>query len=84
MLRLRRGTVVALDSARPGAQELTVEVEGERAPALAYPALTGPIRVGDEVVLNTTAVALGLGTGGFHLVVAVEDAEPLDLGDEGR
>ncbi len=28
----------------------------------------GPVAVGDEVVLNTTAVDLGSGTGGWHVV----------------
>ncbi|TMK68062.1 MAG: DUF3866 family protein, partial [Actinobacteria bacterium] len=69
-IRLRRGTVVSVGASRPGAIELEVEVDGERFPALAYPDLTGPVREGDVVLLNTTAVALGLGTGGFHLVIA--------------
>ena len=30
--------------------------------------LTGPVADGDEVVVNTTAVELGLGTGGWHVV----------------
>ncbi len=30
--------------------------------------LVGPVAVGDDVVLNTTAVELGLGTGGWHVV----------------
>ncbi|MDQ1672568.1 MAG: hypothetical protein QOC98_1130, partial [Frankiaceae bacterium] len=41
--------------------------------ALAYPALVGDVAAGDRVLVNTSAVALGLGTGGFHLVVAVLD-----------
>ena len=66
----------------PGLLELDVEMNGARAPALAYPELVGPVGRGDTVVLNTTAVELGLGTGGFHLVVAVEGAttDPLDSG----
>src|SRR6266508_2132485 len=83
-IRLRRGTVVSLGASRPGAIELEVEVEGERAPALAYPDLTGPVRVGDVVLLNTTAVALGLGTGGFHLVIAVEGDRATELAHRGR
>src|SRR3954453_23640688 len=31
-------------------------------------ALTGEVDAGDEVVVNTTAVDLGLGTGGWHVV----------------
>jgi hypothetical protein len=76
MIRLRRGVVRALGESRPGAVELEVEVEGAGAPAIAYPDLVGPVAVGDTVLLNTTAVALGLGTGGVHFVVAVEGAEP--------
>ncbi len=83
-IRLRRGTVVALVAERPGALEVEVEVEGARAPAIAYSELTGPVAVGDRVLLNTTAMALGLGTGGFHLVVAVEGDRVLELGHGGR
>lgn len=75
MIRLRRGTVTSVGDARPGAVELEVEVDGDSAAALAYPDLTGPLSVGDQVVLNTTAVSLGLGTGGTHFVVAVEGRE---------
>jgi hypothetical protein len=83
VIRLRRGIVTALGEARRGAHELEVEVEGERAAAIAYPDLCGPVTIGDRVILNTTAVTLGLGTGGVHLVVAVEGAEPGD-GAPGR
>ncbi|MBI2237175.1 MAG: DUF3866 family protein, partial [Actinobacteria bacterium] len=84
MVRLRRGKVVALGPARPGAVELEVEVDGERAPALAYPDLVGPVNEGDAVLLNTSGVELALGTGGFHLVVAVEGGPDTDLAGEGR
>jgi hypothetical protein len=83
-VRLRRGRVVSIGTSRPGALELEVEVDGDRAPALAYPVLTGPIDEGDTVVLNTTAVSLGLGTGGVHLVVAVEGARPIEEPPPGR
>jgi len=83
-IRLRRGTVVSVGASRPGAVELEVEVEGQRAPALAYPDLTGPLHVGDVVLLNTTAVALGLGTSGFHLVIAVEGERATELSHGGR
>jgi len=60
----RTGTVTELLEARAGLQR--VLVDGERAYALTQ--LTGPVAVGDEVVVNTTAVDLGLGTGGWHVV----------------
>jgi len=49
---------------RPGLQR----VDTERGRAYALTQLTGPVAVGDRVVLNTTAVDLGLGTGGWHVV----------------
>jgi Protein of unknown function (DUF3866) len=80
----RRGKVVAISAERAGALELDVEIDGSPARALAYPDLTGPIGPGDPVLLNSTAVELGLGTGGFHLVVAVEDAPLAEPTPEGR
>jgi len=77
----RNGTVSRMRREWPGAVELDVAVDG--APtrpvrALAYPALTGCPRPGDRVLLNTTALDLGLGTGGYALVVAVPDRLPPD------
>jgi hypothetical protein len=72
VIRLRTGTVRRVLAERPGAVELAVEVEDEDRLAIAYPAMTGDLAPGDRVLLNTTAVALGLGTGGYDFVVAVE------------
>jgi uncharacterized protein DUF3866 len=58
------GVVTAVRSEREGLQR--VEVGGE--PAYVLTALVGPVAVGDRVVVNTTAVDLGLGTGGWHVV----------------
>jgi hypothetical protein len=46
--------------------------DGTAASAIHYLDLGGPVSPGDAVILNTTAVELGLGTGGAHLVIAVE------------
>ncbi|MCW2745645.1 MAG: hypothetical protein JWM48_2195 [Mycobacterium sp.] len=82
MIRTRTGRVTALGRAWQGCQELDVVLDGapgaDPARALAYPALVGAPEVGDAVVLNTTAVALGLGTGGHHLVIAVLGRAPED------
>ena len=63
MLKLRRGVVVETDP-------LTVEVDGERRPAWADEALVGTVASGDEVIVNTEALDLDLGSGGFDLVHA--------------
>ena len=64
MPSFRSGTVTEILSERPGLQR--VLVGDERAYVLTQ--LTGTVAVGDEVVMNTTAVELGLGTGGWHVV----------------
>ncbi|WP_236829490.1 DUF3866 family protein [Blastococcus sp. KM273128] len=78
-IRWRRGRVTATGRSWRDALELTVEVAGEgELRALAYPSLVGVPEVGDDVLLNTTALARGLGTGGYALVVAVPDRLPPD------
>jgi len=64
----RTGTVVRVLEERPGLQR--VEVDLGEGPERAYvlPQLTGTVAFGDRVVVNTTAVELGLGTGGWHVV----------------
>ncbi|OUM84835.1 MAG: hypothetical protein BAA01_07865 [Bacillus thermozeamaize] len=68
MIRWQIGEVMDVLSSCPTLQELSVRVEGRTEKALSFPALIGPVRKGDRVLLNTTAVYLGLGTGGYHLV----------------
>jgi len=76
--------VAAVRREWPGAVELDVTSDGVRMPALAYPALTGRPAVGDRVLLNVTALELGLGTGGYALVVAVPDRLPDDPAGPGH
>jgi hypothetical protein len=71
-MQLAWGRVVRIAEERAGLQRLEVIVDGTSlsSSAIAYPSLTGPCGVGERVLLNTTAVDLGLGTGGAHFVVA--------------
>lgn len=62
----------------PGDRPDHADRSGRRCRALAYPALTGRPAPGDRVLLNATALQLGLGTGGYALVVAVPDRLPAD------
>ena len=65
-LSLRRGSVTAV---REHNEELVrLSVDGE--PCIAYPRLTGPVEIGDEVIVNTQARDLGLGSGGFDILYA--------------
>jgi hypothetical protein len=83
-IRWRSGQVRAVERAWRGALELTVALDRrdpadpELVNALAYPALVGTPVAGDRVLLNTGALALGLGTGGYALVVALPDRLPPD------
>ena len=78
MITWRNGTVRGIRREWPGAVELDVSVDGAQVRALAYPALTGRPQPGDRVLINTTALDLGLGTGGYALVVAIPDRLPPD------
>jgi hypothetical protein len=67
------GPVVEVLSERTGLQRVLVDLGTSRdrpQPERAYvlTGLTGSVAVGDDVVVNTTAVDLGLGTGGWHPV----------------
>lgn len=77
MARLDRlpARIVALTRVEPGVVFADARADGEDAlrPVVAYPDLTGPLAPGDRVLLNATATALRLGTGGFDFVIAVEN-----------
>ncbi len=64
--------------------ELDVVVAGSIVRALAYPRLTGAPQPGDRVLLNTGALDLGLGTGGYALVVAIPGRLPPDPDEPGH
>jgi len=63
-MRFVTAVVTAVLEERAGLQR----VDTDHGRAYALTALTGPVAAGDRVVLNTTAVDLGLGTGGWHVV----------------
>jgi hypothetical protein len=64
MLTLRRGRVTAVVARADGLAR--IEVDG--VPCVAYPRLTGPVALGDEVIVNVQARELELGSGGFDVL----------------
>ncbi|HEX7255205.1 MAG TPA: DUF3866 family protein [Gaiellaceae bacterium] len=64
MLSLRRGTVTGISEEHDGLVRL--DVDGQ--PTVSYPRLTGPVEIGDEVIVNVQARELELGTGGFDVL----------------
>jgi hypothetical protein len=66
MVTLRRGQVTSVAERLEGLVRL--EVDGM--PCIAYPRLTGPVALGDDVVVNVQARELSLGSGGFDVLYA--------------
>jgi hypothetical protein len=64
MPTFRQCEVLEVLSQREGLQRVRTEL----GPAYVLVELIGSVAVGDRVVVNTTAVDLGLGTGGWHVV----------------
>jgi len=70
MLNLKIGIVEKILRVRNNAIELTVKIDNKIQKAIAYKMFTDIIDIGDKVIINTTAIDLGLGTGGYHFVLA--------------
>src|SRR6266540_4133982 len=65
-LSLRRGRITAI--AEQHDELVRLEVDG--VPCIAYPRVTGPVEIGDDVLVNVQARALELGSGGFDILHA--------------
>jgi hypothetical protein len=77
MLTVRRGRVSAIVSRAEGLTR--IEVDG--LPCVAYPRLTGPVALADDVIGNVQARELALGSGGFD-VLYLNLTRGLDLAPE--
>lgn len=64
MPAFRTGVVTEVLTERLGLQRVATDAGR----AIVLTSLTGSVAAGDRVILNTTAVDLGLGTGGWHVV----------------
>ncbi|WP_347350098.1 DUF3866 family protein [Intrasporangium sp.] len=77
MIQWRSGVVVQQRSGWAGAREYAARLDsGETVRALGYVDVVGELAPGTRVLLNTTALERGLGTGGLAIVVAAPDALP--------
>ena len=65
-LSLRRGRVSAITERHD--ELVRLEVDG--VPCVAYPSVTGPVELEDEVLVNVQARELDLGSGGFDVLYA--------------
>lgn len=63
---------------------IIVDIEGKKQKAVNYNKITGDVNIGDKIVVNTTAVDLSLGTGGYHFVLFNYDNKEKNLSDKGH
>lgn len=77
--------MTTIRSTRPGYTEVEADIDQvlpgttiSHVKAVAYTEAVGHPQVGDSVLLNVSALAKRLGTGGFGLIVALPDALPAD------
>jgi hypothetical protein len=73
MIHYTKGKVKDIIQRREHCTEITVIIDNQEYKAVNYDRLTGTVKVGDQVLLNTTAQDLKLGSGGYHFVVSVND-----------
>ncbi len=71
MISYSKGEVTQILRTYNGCTEIKARTDSGEHRAINYHLLTGEVKPGDKVLLNTTAVQLGLGSGGYHFVVSV-------------
>ncbi|MDQ4095637.1 MAG: DUF3866 family protein [Actinomycetota bacterium] len=84
MASFARGTVTEILDRRSDLVTVRVRVDEEEVEAAAFPHMIGTLEQGHRVILNTTGIALGLGTGGTAFVLWDLDADPDDGVGEGH
>lgn len=87
MILWRGGVVESVGASWPGAVTARVRIDAPlpgmahdatEVPALAFTSMVGTPEVGDRVLLNASALARGLGTGGYAMIVAIPERLPAD------
>ena len=84
MISKKVGIVESIKSSDDKLEDIRVNVNGQIQRAYNYPKITGKVNIGDKLVLNTTAVELSLGTGGYHFVISNLNNMESDLDADGH
>jgi len=84
VIEIKRGTIIKELFFRNGIKGYLLDIEGREEKGIFYPDLLGDAAPGDEVLVNTTAVSLSLGSGGYHFVIAVLNSAGKELKDGGH
>lgn len=69
MISYKNGIVCSIINENEHITWIEVNINGHVSKAINYKDFTGDIELNDNVMLNTTGVELGLGTGGYHFVM---------------
>ncbi len=84
MLAFKKAKVLRILRKVRGRTDVLVDVDGRSHKAISYDALVGDVGAGDEVLVNTVAVDLGLGSGGCHFVLWNSKYENLAIPGDGH
>lgn len=69
MMELKKADVVRVNKIDENLQEIILDIDHPCKKAINYIKMTGCLKEGDTVLVNTTACTLNLGTGGFHYIM---------------
>lgn len=84
MLSKKVGEVVEIKKQNGQIDDIRVKIGNKIFKSYNYPKMTGNVNIGDKVLLNTTAVELSLGTGGYHYVISNLDNMESNLEGKGH
>lgn len=84
MLSYEKAKLVGIIEENKEIAWIEIEIKGKIARAINYKDLVGPVKIGDHLVVNTTAVELSLGTGGVYFVIFNYSNESKELEGQGH
>ncbi|TCO79834.1 uncharacterized protein DUF3866 [Marinisporobacter balticus] len=84
MIGVKIGKAIEILEEGDNKTEVLVKINDKHDKAVNYNRLTGRVRIGDDLLLNTTAVDLNLGTGGYHFVLSNLDRPSINLSPGGH
>ena len=84
MPTFREAKVVEVTEARPDLVRMQVALPDGEVEAVGFPQMLGTVSSGDRVVVNTTGIELGLGTGGIAFVLWNLDGDPPEAALDGH
>ena len=84
MISYKNGIVTSITKSEKSVDWIEIRIDDVIYKAVNYVDITGKVNLDDKVVLNTTAVELSLGTGGYHFVIYNHSNPFTDLKGEGH